>query len=100
MSDKITINGVEYIPANETKASPVQIVVAQRGWIFVGEVSFEDEDLVIRNAKNIRIWGTCKGLGELADGPKSSTKYDEYGTVRLPKASVVARLDTKKDEWK
>lgn len=99
MLNKITLDGVEYIRADDAPASETQIVVAQRGWVFVGEVSFEGDDLVIRNAKNIRIWGTTKGLGQLVDGPTGSTKYDDYGTVRLPKISVVSRIDTKSGAW-
>lgn len=93
MSEKITVNGVEYVPAADAPATETQIVVAQRGWVFVGQVSFEGDDLVIRGAKNIRIWGTTRGLGELVNGPLPGTKFDEYGTVRIPAASVVARLD-------
>jgi hypothetical protein len=99
MSDKITINGIDYVPAFDAPASPVQIVVAQRGWVFAGRVTQEGDDIVIRNAKNIRQWGTTKGLGELVNGPLSSTKYDDYGTVRMPALSVVARIDAKEGAW-
>lgn len=95
----ITVDGVEYVPAVDATPSEVQIVVAQRGWVFVGKVSTTEEDLVITDAKNIRIWGTSKGLGELSDGPISDTKYDEYGTVTLPKLSVVARINASKGAW-
>lgn len=99
MNDKINVNGIDYVPANNAPASPTQIVVAQRGWVFAGQVSQEGDDIVIRDARNIRIWGTTKGLGELVNGPLSSTKYDLYGTVRLPAISVVARIDAKAGSW-
>jgi hypothetical protein len=99
MSSEIIVDGVKYVPASDAAASPTQIVVAQRGWVFAGQVSQEGDDIVIRDAKNIRTWGTTKGLGELVNGPLSGTKHDPYGTVRLPALSVVARLDAKAGSW-
>ena len=96
----IIVNGVEYAPVVDLTPSATQIVIAQRGWIFVGEVTRDGDDLVIVNAKNIRTWGTSKGLGELVNGPTSSTKVDDYGTVRLHHLAVVARLDANPGAWK
>jgi hypothetical protein len=86
--DSITIDEVKYIRADSiTSNSPPlgdkRIIVADRGWVFAGACEdHEDGTVTIRNASNIRIWGTTKGLGELVNGPLSSTKYDAYGTVR------------------
>ena len=61
-----------------------RIIVGDRGWVFVGDCTdLEGGKVEIRNARNIRRWGTTKGLGELADGPLENTKYDHYGTVTL-----------------
>jgi hypothetical protein len=90
---RITVNGVEYLRADARLPSPTQIVVAQRGWVYVGLVSVEGDDLVIRDAKNIRKWGTSRGLGELRSGPLPATVADYYGTVRMPLLSVVSRID-------
>lgn len=97
----ITLDGVDYVRADQVSVEPTvkQIVVGQRGWIFVGDVSEDGEDIVIGNAQNIRIWGTEKGLGQLASGPTSKTKCDPYGVVRLPKLSVVARINVDKGAW-
>ena len=74
-----------------------QIVVADRGWVFVGDVYADDNgDRLINDAKVVRVWGTTKGLGELAlTGPTSKTVLDDSGTVRIPSRSVVAILDCK-----
>jgi len=85
----ITINGIEYIQKG-SESAPIQnigekrIIVADRGWVFVGSCEdHEDGSVTIRNAFNIRRWGTTKGLGELANGPiPDSTKYDPCGVVR------------------
>ncbi len=77
----------------------VRIIVAQRGWVFVGRVSREEHEIVIRDAKNIRRWGTAKGLGELYSGPKSATVLDEAGTVRLHPLAIVASIDVDAKGW-
>ncbi|MET4780848.1 hypothetical protein [Glaciihabitans sp. UYNi722] len=97
----ISIDGVDYVRADQVTidASETQIVVGQRGWIFVGAVHEDGDDLVITDARNIRIWGTTKGLGELASGPTDKTKSDLYGTVRIPKLTVVARINVTAGAW-
>lgn len=83
---ELTINGITYVPkGTETPVilGPCRIIVADRGWVFVGNCEdHADGSVTISNAKNIRLWGTTKGLGELANGPLSGTKHDTYGTVR------------------
>ena len=77
-----------------------EIVVLDRGFVYVGDVESEGDTLVISGAKNIRYWGTTKGLGELAlGGPTPNTKLDEVGTVRAPSRAVIHRIDTDKSKW-
>lgn len=77
-----------------------QIVVAQRGWVFVGDVETSGDQVTISNAQCIRRWGTTKGLGELAaGGPKSATVLDNMGIVRLHALAVVATLDCEATKW-
>lgn len=60
-----------------------RIIVADRGWVFVGECEdHEDGSVTIRNARNIRRWGTTSGLGQLVTGPTPNTKHDDAKTVR------------------
>lgn len=77
-----------------------QIVIAQRGWVFVGNVERSGDDVTITDAKCIRRWGTTKGLGELAaGGPLKSTVLDPIGTVRLHALAVVASIDCEESKW-
>lgn len=77
-----------------------QIVIAQRGWVFVGDVERSGDDVTINNAQCIRRWGTTRGLGELArGGPLSSTALDDMGTVRLHALAVVAAIDCEAGKW-
>ena len=89
---EVTINGKTYIPKDQANhvLGPCRIIVADRGWVFVGNCTDnEDGSVTIAPAINIRVWGTTKGLGELANGPLSGTKHDRYGTVRcLPLVQI------------
>jgi hypothetical protein len=77
----------------------IRIVIAQRGWVFVGKYAREDHEIVLRSAKTIRRWGTTKGLGELVAGPRAETTLDEAGTVRLHPLQIVATLDADEKKW-
>ncbi len=76
-----------------------QIVVLQRGWVVVGDVSEVGDKVVIDNASVIRYWGTTKGLGELVEGPTSTTKLDPAGTVTAHQLAVVFTLDVNAEKW-
>ena len=77
-----------------------QIVIAQRGWVFVGDVERSGDDVTISGAQCIRRWGTTKGLGELAKyGPQKRTVLDYMGTVRMHALAVVASLDVETAKW-
>lgn len=77
-----------------TEKCKQEIVVVQAGWVFVGEPSYVDDHLVLNNAKNIRVWGTNSGLGQLAlHGKQAETVLDEYGVVKVPKAAILALIE-------
>jgi hypothetical protein len=83
----ITIDDVKYIREDSIKAAveigEMRIIAADKGFVFVGMCEDQDDGcVIIRNAKNIRRWGTTKGLGELVSGPTGDTEYDPFGTVR------------------
>jgi hypothetical protein len=81
--------------------APVTIAVLDRGWVFVGRLTRNDDGIKLENAACIRRWGTTKGVGELAlHGPQSSTSLDEAGTVIVPASSVICLIETTEDLWK
>lgn len=67
---------------NNFESGTTQIIVADKGFVFVGQVLDNDDGtVIINNARNIRQWGTTKGLGELVNGPTSKTVHDDWGIV-------------------
>lgn len=77
-----------------------QIVILDRGFVYVGDVSVTGDWLVIENASNVRRWGTKKGLGELAsNGPGPSSVLDPTPTVRAPLRAVIGTIQCEAAKW-
>ena len=75
---------------------PQQIVIADRGWVFVGQTQDAGDKLLVENARVIRRWGTTKGLGELAEsGPLPNTILDPLGRLVLPSRAVIGVIACK-----
>lgn len=91
----------ELIGASQSRISqPVSlsghhIVVLDRGFVYVGKVSLEGDFLRMTGAKNIRVWGTTKGLGELTEGPTANTKLDDVGELVAPMRAVIHIIQCK-----
>lgn len=78
----------------------IRIVIAQRGWVFVGLFEERGDNVILTRAKNIRRWGTKNGLGELAaQGPLPETKLDVAGEVSMHKLAVVGTLKCNPERW-
>lgn len=67
----------------------MNIVVLDRGFVYVGHVTEEGEYIRVTGAKNIRFWGTKNGLGELREGPLPETKLDNVGEILAPKRALI-----------
>ena len=104
--NEVEINGIVYIPKDSVKTlveyiGEIKIVVLQRGWIYVGRFERNGYDCKLRNAYNIRIWGTTKGLPELVNGVTSSTKLDKCeGVVEFDWLTVVYTITVNEKKWK
>lgn len=106
----ININNETYVLESDVKKqlskqnikpTKKQIVILNRGWVVIGDISEDKDEFILSNASVIRVWGTTKGLGELAEnGPLTNTKLDPCPNVRVHKMVVVARMDVNEDKWK
>jgi hypothetical protein len=84
-------------PANK---SDIRIVILQRGWVYVGRYSQDGEDCRLDGASNIRVWGTTKGLGQLAtSGPLPGTTLDPCPPLRFHELTVIATIDCDPARW-
>jgi hypothetical protein len=80
--------------------STLNVVIAERGWVFVGWCHREGDQLVIERCFNCRRWGTTSGLGQLAkEGPQSATVLDDYGTVRIHVLAIAATIECDPAAW-
>jgi hypothetical protein len=107
---KITINNEVYVLEKDVavelkkkniKPSKKQIVILNRGWVVVGNFYEKGDECTLTDASVIRVWGTTKGLGELAEnGPLTNTKLDPTPNVHFNKLTMVARIDVNEEKWK
>lgn len=99
--EKITINGIDYVPT-QPKSGDMRIVILQRGWIYVGIFERDgNNNCSLYNAYNIRTWGTTKGLGELVLGPTPLTKLDKCdGVIEFDWLTVIHTIRVNAEKWK
>lgn len=87
-------------PGTYSGGSNIKIIVLQRGWVYVGKFSQDGFACKLEEASSIRLWGTSRGLGELAlNGPTSSTKLDKAGIVRFHELTAVNVIDVEDSKW-
>ncbi len=100
--ETIKIDEIEYVRKDSIRDTQgdIKIAVLDRGFVYVGHVKTEGDFYVLTGAKNIRVWGTTKGLGELVSGPTASTKMDHVGTVRVPARALISLIDVEQSKWK
>jgi len=100
--ETMMIDEVKYIRADQADVKPTtkQIVVLQRGWIVIGNVSKTDIEVTIKNCSVIRVWGTSSGLGEIAEnGPTNKTKLDKCPDIIVHPLSVVLYMNVNTEKW-
>lgn len=78
----------------------IRIVILQRGWVFVGEFAQNGPNCSLSNANVVRIWGTNRGLGEIAkNGPTNRTELDPCQTVKFHELTVIATIECSEEKW-
>jgi len=96
----IKLDDVEYVRADQLPA-PVEgnreIVVADNGWVFVGDVTPADGAIRIENCYNVRRWEGGFGL-LTADPEKAKVKLDACRSLKVPNTRVVFRVPVP-DGW-
>jgi hypothetical protein len=96
----LTVNGVEYIQANQAKPKGSRaVVVVDRGWIFAGDVTRENGRIILDRAIHVYRWESIGFDGMIAN-PKSSkvTLKPLPNGVDLPQGSEVFCVPVA-DDW-
>lgn len=67
------------------------IFMVESGLVFICESYTETDDAYhLDQANVIRVWGTTKGIGQIAlQGPTSDTIFDPCGNPTVPKGKVL-----------
>lgn len=100
---EIVVDGIKYYSTMPKEHDgDIKIVILQRGWCMVGRFERDGSECKLHNASVIRIWGTTKGLGEIAEGgPTGDTVLDKCnGLVEFDYLTVIASVSCNEDNWK
>ena len=100
--ETIKVDEVEYVRKDtvEKPSGHIRIVILQRGWVVVGYFLKTGDYCELDAASVVRVWGTTKGLGEIArNGPTSKTILDPCPKIRFHELTVVAMIDCVGEKW-
>ncbi len=89
MTDKITINGIEYVPATSKPAGNRAVVVVDRGWIFAGDVTRDNGRITLSNALHVFKWESVGFAGMIADPKKAKADLRPISDVDMPAGAEV-----------
>jgi len=77
------------------------IIVAQRGWVYVGDVNLDNLSLcvAVRGAMCVRKWGTSKGLSELVPGPRPETLLEKQADILVMREAIILVIPVDQVAW-
>lgn len=89
VTDTVTINGIEYIPATSKPTGTRAVVVVDRGWIFAGDVTREDGRIRLSNALHVFRWESIGFAGMIDDPKKAKADLRKIADVDIPAGAEV-----------
>ena len=82
------------------EAHGLALVVADRGFVWVGKVVTTQDWVEIENARPVRRWGTKEGLGQLAkEGPLANTVLDAAADLKVSRKALIAIIPCEAEKW-
>ena len=100
--NKITINGIDYIPESEAVARPTvtrAVVVVDRGWIFAGDVTRENGRIRLTRAVWVFSWESIGFDGVIANPKNQLAKIKPMPNgVDIPEGAEVFCVPVS-DDW-
>lgn len=99
MSEKITLNGIEYIKASDAIAERPSgtraVVVVDRGWIFAGDVTREDGRIKLSRAVWVFAWKVI-GFAKMIETEKADLR--PIADIDLPAGAEIFSVSVH-DSW-
>lgn len=95
----ITINGIDYVPADQIKAQPTgnrAIIVVDRGWIFAGDVTRENGRIKLSRALHVFKWESVGFAGIIENTEKADLR--PIADVDIPEAAEIFCVPVS-DNW-
>ena len=86
--EKVVIDGKTYVPESAAPTGTRAVVVVDRGWIFAGDVTRTEGNLVLGRAVHVRKWSSG-WFGGMLENPKGADIGNMTTTVVIPEASVI-----------
>lgn len=82
------------------EAHGLVLVVADRGFVWVGQAVTTEEWVEITGARCVRRWGTSEGLNELAmKGPLTNTRLDAPADLKVARKALIAIIPCEAEKW-
>lgn len=95
MSSKITINGIDYVPASTKPTGTRAVVVVDRGWIFAGDVTREAGRIRISRALHVFRWESI-GFAKMVETAKADLR--PIADVDMPEGAEIFCVPVA-DDW-
>ena len=95
MSNKITINGIEYVPALPAPTGTRAVVVVDRGWIFAGDVTRENGRIRISRAVHVFRWESI-GFAKMVETAQADLR--PIADVDMPEGAEIFCVPVH-DQW-
>jgi hypothetical protein len=80
--------------------SRINILVVEAGWVLVGEPFVGEKNIELQRAHVVRVWGTDKGIGQLAlNGPTETTVLDKLGVAYVERSHLHFMIECDDKAW-
>ena len=100
MSNTISINNVDYVRADSVPAAKPNgnraVVVVDRGWIFAGDVTRENERIYLSRAVWVFRWESC-GFAKVIEDP-TQADIRPMADVDIPEGAEIFCVPVN-DQW-
>ena len=98
--DSITINGIEYIRADQVPSVVPNgnraVVIIDRGWIYAGDITEENGRIKLSRCVWVFKWDSC-GFAAVIDDP-SKADIRKHSDIDLPEGAEIFRVPVS-DNW-